>query len=197
MHRLRFDYNTAGALQIIKQASNMKRGLFFIPLIIFILLCLFLWRGLGKNPADLPSALINKPFPAFRLPSTLEANIFITQDDLLGKVSLVNVWATWCVSCQVEHPFLLALARDQKIFIVGMNYKDDSKAAVQWLTEKGNPYFFSFNDSNGQLGLNLGVYGAPETYVIDKKGIIRYKYVGVINETVWEQKLKPEFDRWQ
>lgn len=175
----------------------MKRSLFFIPLILFILLCLFLWRGLGKNPTELPSALIGKPFPDFHLSSTLDEKTFITQDDLLGKVSLVNVWATWCVSCKVEHPLLLKLARDDKIFIVGISYKDNRAEAAQWLTEKGNPYFFSIHDGDGKLGMNLGVYGAPETYLVDQKGIIRYKYVGVISEDVWNEKLKPEFDKWQ
>lgn len=176
---------------------HMKRSIFFIPLALFVLLCLFLWRGLGKNPAELPSALIGKSFPIFELSSTIDANHVITQDDLLGKVSLVNVWATWCVSCRVEHPLLLRLAKEDKIFIIGINYKDDRAAAVQWLAEKGNPYFFSIHDGDGKLGIDLGVYGAPETYIVDQQGIIRYKYVGVLTEAVWTEKLKPEFDKWQ
>lgn len=174
----------------------MKRSLFFIPLILFVLLCLFLWKGLSKNPTELPSALIGKSFPAFQLSSTVD-NRLITQDDLLGKVSLVNIWATWCVSCKVEHPLLLKLAKDNKIFIVGINYKDDKNAAQQWLREQGNPYFFSVDDTSGKLGINLGVYGAPETYLVDKQGIIRYKYVGVVTEDIWNEKIKPEFDKWQ
>lgn len=175
----------------------MKRSLFIVPLVFFILLCLFLWRGLSKNPAELPSALIGKAFPTFALASTQDDKIMITQNDLLGKVSLVNVWATWCVSCRVEHPQLLKLAREDKIFIVGINYKDNNVAANQWLVEMGNPYFFSINDDQGKLGIDLGVYGAPETYLVDKQGIIRYKYVGVVSEEVWETKLKPEFIQWQ
>lgn len=175
----------------------MKRVLFFVPLCLFVLLCIFLWRGLSKNPTELPSALIGKPFPAFNLPSTLDNHEVVTQDDLLGKVSLVNVWATWCASCRIEHPLLVKLAREQHVFIVGLNYKDDAQAAKKWLTELGNPYFFSFEDASGQLGVDLGVYGAPETYVVDAQGIIRYKYVGVISDDVWEEKIKPEFEKWQ
>ncbi len=159
----------------------------FLPLILFVVLALFLFRGLSLDPRAMPSALIDKPFPAFSLPA-LDSGEALDRSLLLGRVSLVNVWATWCISCRVEHPYLNQLT-EAGIHIVGLNYKDDSAAAQRWLSDLGNPYSVNIVDAEGNLGLDLGVYGAPETYFVDARGVIRYRHVGVIDERVWRSKL--------
>ena len=163
----------------------MKRWLMVVPLALFLLMAVFLYRGLYLDPAELPSAMIGKPFPAFNLP-TVQGDKTLTQADLQGKPALVNVWATWCISCRVEHPVLNKLA-EKGVVIYGINYKDDNAAALKWLAEFHNPYQLDIRDEDGNLGLNLGVYGAPETFFIDAKGVIRDKFVGVIDETVWRR----------
>ncbi|MGV8919891.1 MAG: DsbE family thiol:disulfide interchange protein [Pseudomonas sp.] len=165
----------------------MKRWVLLIPLALFLGLAAFLYRGLYLDPAELPSAMIGKPFPAFSLPDVQNGKV-ITQADLLGKPALVNVWGTWCISCRVEHPVLNKLAQ-QGVVIYGINYKDVNADAIKWLTEFHNPYQINISDAAGNLGLNLGVYGAPETFLIDRKGVIRYKHVGVIDDTVWHEQL--------
>ncbi|MGH8434025.1 MAG: DsbE family thiol:disulfide interchange protein [Pseudomonas sp.] len=167
----------------------MKRTILLLPLAVFLIGALFLYRGLFLDPSELPSALIGKPVPAFSLPS-VEGEKPLTQADLLGKPALLNVWATWCVSCRVEHPVLNKLAQ-QGVRVYGVNYKDDNAAALKWLKEFHNPYQLNIRDEQGSLGLNLGVYGAPETFLIDSKGIIRHKFVGVIDERVWREQLAP------
>jgi cytochrome c biogenesis protein CcmG/thiol:disulfide interchange protein DsbE len=161
----------------------------FAPLIIFALLALLLFRGLSLDPREMPSALIDQPLPAFELASLGEQRT-LTRDDVIGEVSLFNVWATWCVSCRVEHPYLQQLA-DAGVPIVGVNYKDEDAAALRWLQDLGNPYAVNIADRDGTLGLDLGVYGAPETYVVDASGIIRYRHVGVVDERVWRTILQP------
>ncbi len=153
----------------------------FIPLILFIILGILLYRGLSLDPTELPSALLNQPFPDFKLNSLTEANRLLTKADLIGKPLLVNVWATWCPSCREEHQQLLIMAQQYHIDLIGLNYKDDRNAAIQWLQLLGNPYRFVIDDPQGSLGLDLGVYGAPETYLIDAKGIIQYRHIGAIN----------------
>lgn len=172
----------------------MRRLLLLVPLALFLGIALFLYRGLFLDPSELPSALIGKPFPAFALPSVTEPGKTITQADLLGKPALVNVWATWCPSCRVEHPFLNRL-REQGVLIHGVNYKDDNSAAQKWLGELHNPYQLNIADAAGTLGLDMGVYGAPETFFVDAKGIIRHKYVGVIDEQVWRSTLAPIYQQ--
>lgn len=167
----------------------MKRLILLLPLAVFLAVALFLYRGLFLNPSELPSALIGKPFPEFSL-SAVEGGETISQDDLKGKPALVNVWATWCVSCRVEHPVLNKLAQ-LGVTIHGVNYKDENAAAQKWLTEFHDPYQLNIDDAHGSLGLDLGVYGAPETFLIDKDGIIRHKFVGVIDERVWREQLAP------
>jgi cytochrome c biogenesis protein CcmG/thiol:disulfide interchange protein DsbE len=162
----------------------MKKIKYFLPLVFFIVLGLFLLRGIQLDPHELPSPLIGKPVPSFLLPE-LSGERTLTPDDLKGRVFLLNVWATWCVSCKMEHPYLLQLAR-QGVVVIGLNYKDDRQKALQWLKDLGNPYAFNIADEEGRLGLDLGVFGAPETYLIDQQGIIRRKHVGVINDQVWE-----------
>ena len=165
----------------------MKRDLLLVPLALFLLVAVFLYRGLYLDPAELPSALIDKPFPAFSLPA-VQGGKTLTLADLKGRPALVNVWATWCPSCRVEHPFLTRL-REQGVVIYGVNYKDDNAAAQKWLLDLHDPYQLNINDEQGSLGLDLGVYGAPETFLIDKDGIIRHKFVGVIDEQVWREQL--------
>ncbi|WP_166364168.1 DsbE family thiol:disulfide interchange protein [Pseudomonas akapageensis] len=165
----------------------MKRWIMVLPLALFLLVAVFLYRGLYLNPSELPSAMIGKPFPEFALPA-VQGGKTLTRADLLGKPALVNVWGTWCISCRVEHPVLNKLA-EQGVLIYGINYKDDNAAALKWLGEFHNPYQLNVRDEQGTLGLNLGVYGAPETFLIDGKGVIRHKFVGVIDETVWREQL--------
>ncbi|MBP8172339.1 MAG: DsbE family thiol:disulfide interchange protein [Pseudomonas sp.] len=172
----------------------MKRLVLLLPLLLFLGIALFLYRGLFLNPSALPSVLIGKPFPAFALPSVLEPGKTISQADLLGKPALVNVWATWCPSCRAEHPLLNKLAASG-VTIHGINYKDQREPAQKWLRELHNPYQLNIEDGAGTLGLDLGVTGAPETFFIDAKGIIRDKYVGVIDEQVWRTKLAPVYQR--
>jgi cytochrome c biogenesis protein CcmG/thiol:disulfide interchange protein DsbE len=161
----------------------------FIPLMLFTVLAMFLFRGLSLDPKEMPSALIDQPLPAFNLPSLGESEMLST-DDIIGQASLLNVWATWCPSCRVEHPYLLQLA-DSGIPIYGLNYKDEDGAALRWLEELGNPYTFNIADREGTLGLDLGVFGAPETYLLDAAGVIRYRHVGVVDERVWQSILQP------
>lgn len=163
----------------------MPRLLLFIPLGLFFVLGIFLWRGLSLDPKELPSALIDKPFPEFKIASLQQPDRIVTKADFAGKPVLVNVWATWCPSCRQEHADLLAIAREGTLGIVGLNYKDDRAAAVKWLQDLGNPYIFNIFDEDGMLGLDLGVYGAPETYLVDAEGIVRYRHVGVVTEEVW------------
>lgn len=166
----------------------MKRLLMLLPLAIFLLVAVFLYRGLFLDPTELPSALIGKPLPAFSLPSVEDQQQVISAEEIRGKPALVNVWATWCVACKVEHPVLNKLA-SQGVVIHGVNYKDDNAAAQKWLKDFHDPYQLNIRDEQGTLGLDLGVYGAPETFMVDKQGIIRHKYVGVIDERVWREKL--------
>lgn len=167
-------------------ASRFK---LFLPLIIFAILAMVLFRGLSLDPTAMPSALIDRPLPAFSLPA-LGEDATLTQTNLQGQAALLNVWATWCVSCRVEHPYLLQLAR-QGVPVFGLNYKDDDAQALGWLKELGNPYRAVIADREGTLGLDLGVYGAPETYLLDANGVVRYRHVGVVDETVWRTVLEP------
>jgi cytochrome c biogenesis protein CcmG, thiol:disulfide interchange protein DsbE len=166
----------------------------FVPLSIFMVLVFFFWRGLSLDPNAMPSALIDKPFPVFSL-TTLQDDQPVYRDSLLGQVSLVNVWATWCAACKYEHPVLNNLS-SEGVRIVGINYKDNNAGAKKWLDELGNPYAFNIVDTDGVLGVDLGVFGAPETYLVDKKGIIRYKHVGIVDRKVWDTTLKPLYDQY-
>lgn len=162
----------------------MKRWTLFIPFIIFVLLGLLLWRGLYLDPKHVPSALIDKPFPDFALP-TLKTGETKTQDILQSdQVKLVNVWGTWCISCRVEHPFLVELAA-KGVKIIGINYKDDNDAALKWLDDLGDPYLFSVDDEEGTLSMDLGVTGAPETFIVDQQGVVRHKHQGPITKANW------------
>ncbi|MDX2464946.1 MAG: DsbE family thiol:disulfide interchange protein [Porticoccus sp.] len=174
----------------------MPRLKLFIPLLIFIVLAVFLLSGLERDPNAMPSALINQPIPEFQLPVLGHETKRVDQQIFQGKPALLNVWATWCISCRVEHPYLNQLSA-QGIRIIGLNYKDDKVEANKWLTEKGDPYALSIVDSAGRMGLDLGVFGAPETYVVDSTGTIRYKHVGVVDDRVWQKYLLPVWQQVQ
>ena len=169
----------------------MSRASLFVPIVVFAVLAVVLYAGLGRDAERIDSPLLDRPMPVFALPDLEHPQTLHTQMDLKGAVSLLNVWATWCISCRVEHPYLVKLARDHGVRIVGLNYKDDRAAAREWLSERGDPYVFTVMDIDGRLGLDLGVYGAPETYIIDADGVIRGKHVGVIDDTVWQQSIEP------
>ncbi|MGE5128950.1 MAG: DsbE family thiol:disulfide interchange protein [Sphingomonadaceae bacterium] len=167
----------------------MKR--FLIPLGIFIVLLLFLAVGLRLDPRKVPSPLIDKPAPAFTLPRLDDPKQLVSEKDLLGKVWLLNVWASWCVSCREEHPVLVEFAKKNVVPIYGLNYKDERKDALAWLGQFGNPYTVSIMDSDGRVGIDYGVYGVPETYVIDKQGVIRYKQIGPVTPQLLDAKILP------
>jgi cytochrome c biogenesis protein CcmG/thiol:disulfide interchange protein DsbE len=164
---------------------------FLLPLLIFAGIAAFLFRGLGMDPRKVPSPLVGKPAPAFSLPELRDPERTVSDQDLKGKVSLVNVWATWCVSCRAEHDELMKVSREDGIQIVGLNYKDERNEALQWLRRYGNPYAMNAFDREGRVGIDWGVYGTPETFLVDREGIIRYKQIGPINRQVWEETLRP------
>jgi cytochrome c biogenesis protein CcmG, thiol:disulfide interchange protein DsbE len=169
---------------------NKQRALLFIPLVVFGVLALFFWRGLSLNPNDMPSALLNKPVPKFYLPRLVNQEEFRSEKILHGKVTLLNIWSTTCVTCREEHAFLNELNK-QGLHIIGVDHKDDTNDAKRWIAELGNPYDDIVIDEEGLLGLDLGVFGLPETYVIDKQGVIRYKHIGDVNQKVWDETIKP------
>jgi len=165
---------------------------FLVPLLFFGVLVGLLGWGLTRDPSLVPSPLINKPVPTFTLPELKQPGKTFSSARLArGHVALVNVWASWCVSCRAEHPMLLQIARSGIVPIYGLDYKDTRKAALNWLDEFGDPYRAVAQDKSGKVGINWGVYGVPETYVVDGKGIIRYKRVGPITPKVWKQKMRP------
>lgn len=177
----------------------MSRLKLLLPLLLFVVLALVFWQVLkreGYDPQYLPSALIDRPVPAFELQALADAGTLLSNADLPSQPFLLNVWATWCISCRVEHPYLNKLAR-AGVPVVGLNYKDDRDKAVKWLDDLGNPYRFNLFDMDGRLGLDLGVYGAPETYLVDGDGVVRLKHVGVVNDEVWRDKLAPAYQRLQ
>ena len=165
---------------------------FAIPLVVFALLVFFLWRGLWRDPREVPSALIDKPVPQFTLPVLGDPSRQFSPADYRGKVWLLNVWGSWCVSCQVEHPTLLALAKRNIVPIVGFDWKDKPEKAIRWLAQQGgDPYVVSVMDLDGRVAIDFGVYGAPETFVIDKAGMIRMKHIGPLDERIVAEKLRP------
>jgi cytochrome c biogenesis protein CcmG/thiol:disulfide interchange protein DsbE len=164
---------------------------YLVPLGIFLVLVAFLYRGLSLDPKLVPSPLVGKPMPAFTLTRLQDPNTTISDTDIKGKVALLNIWATWCVSCRAEHAALLELARTGKVDIYGLNYKDERAAAQQWLRQLGNPYVANAYDDTGRVGINWGVYGAPETFVIDSQGIIRHKHVGPLTTEVINEEILP------
>ena len=167
----------------------MKR--FLLPLGVFIGLLIFLGIGLRLNPREIPSPFIGKPAPSFKLAQLHAADKTISPQDMAGQVWVLNVWASWCVSCRVEHPVLMDFARAGVAPVVGLNYKDGRDDGIKWLHEFGNPYTLSAFDNDGRVGIDYGVYGVPETFVIDKQGVIRMKYTGPLTREAIDKKLLP------
>lgn len=158
------------------------------PFFIFLALVVIFWRGLALDPHNLPSAKVGQPLPSFQLASFDETKL--SPKSMLGHVSLLNVWASWCMACADEQAVLMQLAK-QGVFIYGLDYKDSMDNAKEWLNEWGNPYQQIGEDVDGKVAINLGVYGAPETFLIDKKGIIRYRHVGALTMAIWEKEFAP------
>ncbi|MCC6915796.1 DsbE family thiol:disulfide interchange protein [Nitrosomonas sp.] len=164
---------------------------FLLPLAVFVVLVIFLGVGLTLNPRQVPSPLIDKPAPAFHLPQLFDTSKTLSSKENLGKVWMLNVWASWCVACRDEHPVLVELSKLGIVPIYGLNYKDQRDTAMQWLKQFGNPYEISIVDADGKVGIDYGVYGVPETYVIDKQGIIRYKHIGPVTIESLKNKILP------
>jgi cytochrome c biogenesis protein CcmG/thiol:disulfide interchange protein DsbE len=164
---------------------------YLLPLGAFVLLVAFLAAGLSLDPREVPSPLVGKPAPGFELPQLDDTAAKFAPANLKGKVWLLNVWASWCVSCREEHPLLVEFAKSGLVPLIGLDYKDQAADAQRWLKQFGNPYTLSAVDSDGRVGIDYGVYGVPETYVIDKEGIIRYKQIGAVTPEALSQKILP------
>jgi cytochrome c biogenesis protein CcmG/thiol:disulfide interchange protein DsbE len=162
-----------------------------LPLAIFAIVVAFLYVGLSRDPREVPSPLIGQPAPQFSLVQLHEPAKTLGSADMKGRVWLLNVWASWCVSCRVEHPLLLELNKAGIVPIVGLNYKDKTPEGKAWLTEHGDPYTVSVVDADGRVGIDWGVYGVPETFVVDKQGVVRYKQIGPVTAEALERKILP------
>lgn len=164
---------------------------FILPFVIFIVLAVFLFVGLKLDPREVPSPLVGKPAPAFVLPQLHNPGNQFSPNDMKGKVWLLNVWASWCVACEAEHPVLMELASLNIVPIYGMDYKDKREAALNVLERRGNPYVLTSSDADGRVGIDYGVYGVPETYVIDKQGVIQYKQIGPVTPQNLRETILP------
>lgn len=164
---------------------------YLLPLGVFIALVALLGIGLSLNPREVPSPLVGKALPEFTLAQLRNPDKPLSRADLTGQASLLNAWATWCVECRREHPVLLAIAAEGKVPVYGLNYKDQRPAALQWLQRLGDPYIASAFDGDGRVGLDLGVYGLPETFLVDEQGMIVYKHIGPISREIWESDFVP------
>jgi cytochrome c biogenesis protein CcmG/thiol:disulfide interchange protein DsbE len=169
----------------------MKSLRFVLPLAVFLLLVGFLYVGLYRDPREVPSPLVNKPAPMFSLAQLDDPAKKLGPADMKGQVWLLNVWASWCVSCREEHPLLVQLAQANIVPVIGLNYKDTTALGKKWLADNGDPYRLSVVDADGRVGIDLGVYGVPETFVVDKNGVIRYKQIGPITAEALQQKILP------
>ena len=167
----------------------MKKIIDALPLVVFASLIIVLFSFLSDRDDQLETALIDSSFPEFKLGSLSDESRMLTKQDIIKLPALINVWATWCIACRVEHPFLMKLKEESRLTIYGLNYKDNKLKALDLLERDGNPFEFSIYDFEGRLAIDLGVYGAPETFFIDKNGLIRERHVGVIDEKVWEEKF--------
>ena len=169
----------------------MKALKYLVPLGIFVVLVVFLAMGLTKDPRKVPSPFIGKAAPAFSIPQLHDEKAVFSPEQMKGKVWMLNIWASWCVSCRVEHPILNDMNRRGIVPIVGLNYKDARADATKWLQQHGDPYALSAWDFDGKVGIDYGVYGAPETFLIDKQGVIRYKHIGPVTPEALEKTLLP------
>ena len=167
----------------------MSKLRFYLPVLGFVFVALALWRGLSLDTKTLPSMLIDKPMPNFELTSVDGSGV--SNSDLPGQIFLLNVWGSYCLPCLIEHPTLMRLSEEGEIPVVGVNYRDRQGLAIDWLADNGNPFSFSILDESGRFGIDLGVYGAPETYLVDENGVIRFRHVSVLDETVWQEKFLP------
>jgi cytochrome c biogenesis protein CcmG/thiol:disulfide interchange protein DsbE len=167
----------------------MKKA--YIPLGIFAVLVVFLAIGLTRDPHEIPSPLIGKPAPMFNLPVLDKPGQTFSSKDMLGKVWLLNTWASWCVACREEHPILVEFSKTNALPIIGLDYKDQNVEGMKWLARYGNPYQMAVTDQDGRVGIDFGVYGVPESFVIDKAGVIRYKQIGPFTEESILTKLIP------
>jgi cytochrome c biogenesis protein CcmG/thiol:disulfide interchange protein DsbE len=172
-------------------APQSRRWPRVVPLALFALLAALLWRGLRLDPREVPSPLIDKPAPSFALTRLDDATRTVRRDELLGRVWLLNVWASWCEACRAEHATLGAFAKTTQASIVGLNYKDTRAQGLAWLARFGDPYQLTLFDEQGRAGLDFGVYGVPETFVIDKRGVIRLKVIGPLTPDVIATKIRP------
>lgn len=170
---------------------------FILPFVLFMALSVFLYLGLGRDTRDVPSPLIGKAAPVFTLPLLNDEKQKFASNDMKGKVWLLNVWASWCGACKDEHPMLMEISKQNIVPIVGMDYKDRPEDGTATLNKAGNPYTSTIVDADGKVGFDFGVYGVPETYLIDKNGIIRYKLTGAINAENWQNTLLPKVREWQ
>ena len=173
----------------------MKALRFLLPLGFFVVLVGFLYVGLFRDPHEVPSPLVDKPAPAFRLAQLDDPTKKLGPEDLKGQVWLLNVWASWCVACLQEHPVLLAFSKSSPVPIYGLNYKDQRDAAFAWLGKHGNPYTASLVDTDGRVGIDYGVYGVPETFLIDRQGTIRFKHIGPVTEDVLKREIVPMIEK--
>lgn len=164
---------------------------FLIPLLLFVVLVGFLAVGLQRDPHEVPSPLINKSAPAFEVPQLAQAHKTFSPASMKGQVWILNVWASWCVACREEHPVLVELAKSGQAPVIGLDYKDKREDALAMLARQGDPYVLSAFDANGRVGIDYGVYGVPETYVIDQSGIIRFKHIGPLTTAILNQKIYP------
>jgi cytochrome c biogenesis protein CcmG/thiol:disulfide interchange protein DsbE len=171
--------------------ATVKRWRLVLPLVVFVVLVGFLWIGLSLDPREVPSPLVGKPAPSFTLEKLHDPGKTLGTADMQGQVWLLNVWASWCVACRVEHPLLMQLAKANVIPVVGLNYKDKPEDGRNWLAQNGNPYRASVVDRDGRVGIDFGVYGVPETFVVDKQGVIRYKQIGPVTAEALERKILP------
>jgi cytochrome c biogenesis protein CcmG, thiol:disulfide interchange protein DsbE len=165
--------------------------LLLLPLVLFIGLVAFLLVGLRRDPHEIPSPFINKPAPDFQLKQLQDPTRTFSAQEMRGKVWLLNFWGTWCVACREEHPLLIQYARTGAVPIYGVDYKDERATALQMLEDEGNPYTITVSDPDGRLSIDYGVYGAPETFLIDRNGVIRYKQIGPITEAAWQKEILP------
>ena len=164
---------------------------YLIPIAVFAMIGVLLWKGLSLDPRRIPSPLIGKALPDFSLARVHQPKKMVSVKDLYGRVYLLNVWASWCVACRQEHPLLMEMQRSKLVPIIGLNYKDKQKDARGFLKKLGDPYEMSLADLNGRIGIDLGVYGVPETFVIDKQGVIRHKHIGPITEKALMEEIMP------
>jgi len=169
----------------------MKSLRLLVPLAIFVVIVAFLWAGLSRDPHEVPSPLVGKPAPAFQLAQLHAPDKQLSAADMQGQVWLLNVWASWCVSCRIEHPLLVELAKANVVPVIGLNYKDKTDEGKRWLAQNGDPYKLSIVDGDGRVGIDWGVYGVPETFVVDKAGVIRYKQIGPLTAEALEKKIVP------